>query len=294
MEEPSVKTGELVYATGLLALILLAGWCIATAPRRGRNASGPVPRRLADLSADLTKSLGRTGAYLALLSMAVAPILLVSWPLGMLSRHRPLRSLNNDVLHHYDSGLNAHLTSAMKILTQMGNFWQIVVAAVLGAVLLTLLSRTSRWVPAVLILTGLVGSRYLPKIVTNITRVPHPPTDLGTYPSGGVTRLVVIYGILFFVGLRLFAVARPRLRAAVWSLFALMTWTEAYSRVHLQKHWVLDTVGGLLVGGLTLAAILFASRVLPAVEPRSRQALMPGPRQQAPGNEPRPVGIGVS
>jgi hypothetical protein len=294
LEEPSVKTGELAYTAGLLALLLLAGWSIATAPRRGRNASAPGLRRLADVSADLTKSWGRTGAYLALLSMAVAPILLLSWPLGMLSRHRPLSSLNNDVLHHYDSGLNAHLTSAMKVLTQMGNFWQIVAAAVIGAVLLTLLSRTSRWVPAVLILTGLVGSRYLPKIVGNITGVPHPPTDLGTYPSGGVTRLIVIYGILFFVGLRLFAVARPRVRAAVWSLFALMTWTEAYSRVHLQKHWVLDTVGGLLVGGLTLAAILLASRVLPPVEPRSGQLFMPAPRRHAPGDESRPVGLGVS
>ncbi|MEA2654886.1 MAG: hypothetical protein QOI23_251, partial [Chloroflexota bacterium] len=126
---------------------------------------------------------------------------------------------------------------------------------------------SKRWMPALVIISTLLGERYLQKAITNITKVPHPPTDLGTFPSGGVARLVCIYGIVGFMALRVLA---PRSRRAlvggVWLLW-LLTWIEGYSRIHLQKHWLFDPIGGLILGAGILAVVLAASTLLPWPEP---------------------------
>jgi hypothetical protein len=117
------------------------------------------------------------------------------------------------------------------------------------------------------IISTLLGERYLQKAITNITKVHHPPTDLGTFPSGGVARLVCVYGIVGFMALRVLA---PRSRRAlvggVW-LLTLLTWIEGYSRIHLQKHWLFDPIGGLILGVGILAVALAASTLLPWPEP---------------------------
>jgi hypothetical protein len=256
-----VKIGEAAF---LAVTVGIAGaGLLATARAGGQRPLRPAPARWAVITAGLRAGLGRVGAFYAIVIASVFPLILLVWPLGSWSRHKPLTSLNNKVLHDYYSGLNHTLTSAMKVLTQMGNWYQIVSVALVGSALLAFFSKTKRWLPPLVILTTLLGERYLQKAITAICKVQHPPTDLGTYPSGGVARLVCIYGIVGFMALRVFA---PRSRRAMvgglW-LLGLLTWIEAYSRIHLQKHWFFDPIGGFLLGAGILAVAVIASNQLP-------------------------------
>jgi undecaprenyl-diphosphatase len=73
-----------------------------------------------------------------------------------------------------------------------------------------------------------------------------------SYPSGHVMRAVVVYGLLAFVIHRL---SPPGwLHRLVIPAAAVMISAMAFDRVYLGVHWESDVVGGLLAGGLVLAA----------------------------------------
>jgi membrane-associated phospholipid phosphatase len=73
-----------------------------------------------------------------------------------------------------------------------------------------------------------------------------------SYPSGHVVRTVVVYGLVAFVVYRLSPPGWFR-RLAIPAA-AVMIATMAFDRLYLGVHWESDVVGGLLVGGLALAA----------------------------------------
>lgn len=256
-----MKPGDIAFF--VIAGLIAAVGVLATlrSPRQKRPRT--VRRRWSQLGDSMQKALGPVGAFYAVVLVSVVPLILLCWPLGALTRHKPLSTINERVLHAYDSGRAHWMTSAMKLLTQMGNWYQIVTVAVVAAVILALVSRSRRWVPPLIIFTTLLGERYLQKVLTNITKVGHPPTNLGTYPSGGVARLVAIYGIVGFVALRILLGRSQRARTGGLWLLALLTWIEIYSRVYLQKHWMFDTPGGLLLGGGILVVAIVASSLLP-------------------------------
>lgn len=262
-----MKLGEVLFlAVGVgIAGAGLVATARASGPRRVRTA----PARWTIATNGLRAAFGPVGAFYGVVIASVFPLILITWPLGSWTRHKPLTTLNLKVLHAYDAGRNHTITSAMKLLTQMGNWYQIVTVALVASALLALASKTKRWLPPLVIITTLLGERYLQKAITAICKVHHPPTDLGTYPSGGVARLVCIYGIVGFMALRVLA---PRSRRALvgglW-LLTLLTWIESYSRIHLQKHWFFDPIGGLILGAGILAVAVAASSLLPWAEAES-------------------------
>ena len=75
-----------------------------------------------------------------------------------------------------------------------------------------------------------------------------------TYPSGHMLRTVLVYGLLAFVIYRLAPPGR-RKRLAV-PLATVIIAIVAFDRVYLGVHWISDVVGGLLLGGLALAAAI--------------------------------------
>jgi undecaprenyl-diphosphatase len=84
---------------------------------------------------------------------------------------------------------------------------------------------------------------------------PHTRQVLGnSFPSGHVLRAVFAYGLLAFVINRL---APPGVvqRLAVPAAIVLIA-CVAFDRLYLEVHWQSDIVGGLLLGGLALAAAI--------------------------------------
>lgn len=74
-----------------------------------------------------------------------------------------------------------------------------------------------------------------------------------SFPSGHVVRTVFAYGMLAFVVRRLARPGSPW-RAAAVPVAAIMILLMALDRVYLETHWESDVIGGLLLGGIGLAA----------------------------------------
>jgi membrane-associated phospholipid phosphatase len=150
---------------------------------------------------------------------------------------------------------------------RMGNIPQTRGVALVAAVGLIFLAPGRRWAPPVLIGTVVVTQKYVQSGLAKIVDRGHPPTTLGTYPSGGCARTIAIFGVIAFVVLCCTGASR-RWRSATWGLIAMLAFIEGYSRTYLNKHWVTDVVGGWVFGGMLLAVTVFAGRALLA--PRVR------------------------
>ena len=73
-----------------------------------------------------------------------------------------------------------------------------------------------------------------------------------SFPSGHMTRAVVIYGLLAFLAVRL--AERAWLRRLAPLAAAVLLVAIALDRLYLAVHWESDVVGGVLLGGTFLAA----------------------------------------
>jgi membrane-associated phospholipid phosphatase len=86
-----------------------------------------------------------------------------------------------------------------------------------------------------------------------------PGSPAGTFPSGGVDRVFLMYGLVAYLLWREFSGSR---RAAVWwgTAVAALGFNEAYSRAYLTLHWFTDTLAGALFGCLQLVVFITAVR----------------------------------
>ena len=88
-----------------------------------------------------------------------------------------------------------------------------------------------------------------PSLSSLLTRVAGTESS---FPSGHLTRSLVIYGLLAFVVVRL--ADRPLLRRLAFPFALLLVLLEAFDRLYLEVHWESDVIGGLLLGATFLAA----------------------------------------
>jgi membrane-associated phospholipid phosphatase len=73
-----------------------------------------------------------------------------------------------------------------------------------------------------------------------------------SFPSGHMSRSMVIYGLLAFVVIRL--ANRPVLRRLALPVVLALIVLESFDRLYLEVHWESDVIGGLLLGATFLAA----------------------------------------
>lgn len=97
-------------------------------------------------------------------------------------------------------------------------------------------------------------------------RISHPDgpslTDLVTgghggnsYPSGHLTRSLVVYGLAAFVIYRLAESERRGVLAVAGSVLIVVA--VAFDRLFLGVHWLSDVLGALLLGGIFLLVAMF-------------------------------------
>jgi hypothetical protein len=152
---------------------------------------------------------------------------------------------------------------ANQVATGTGNTAQIRIFMVAAAIGLTFVwRRKAWWLPAVVLAVTYATEYFGQTLVKDIVDRGHPPTTLGSFPSGGAARLILMYGI----GLLLLVLGAPirsrRARVALLVALALGGWIEGFTRVTLLKHWLTDVPSGLLFGGLLLVVFGTATLLL--------------------------------
>ncbi|HEX2307262.1 MAG TPA: phosphatase PAP2 family protein [Jatrophihabitantaceae bacterium] len=163
------------------------------------------------------------------------------------------------VSRHVHDGV---FTDLMNACTKMGNIFEIRVACIIGAIVLALAWRKYFYIPPIIILSTFILEKFAQKALAKIIDRGHPPTTLGTYPSGGVARLLSIVGVMVFLALLLVPNLSRRLRFTVWTGFAGLVWIETFSRTYLSKHWITDAIGGVVLGTLLLFSVVGATAAL--------------------------------
>jgi membrane-associated phospholipid phosphatase len=101
--------------------------------------------------------------------------------------------------------------------------------------------------------TTLVVHSHRPQV----SRLENLPVN-ASYPSGHTAAAIAVYG-----GLALLIASRVghgSTRALVWTFAVAMVTFVAFSRMYRGMHHPLDVAGGIVVGALTLAALVFVCR----------------------------------
>ena len=215
----------------------------------------------------IRSGFGRVSGAILTLAAGTGVIIAICWPIGYAARK--FTAHDHSVYNWVLPRAHTHwLHSAMSTLTKMSNNRESQVVAGAFMVLLTLAWLRHRrgigvLVPAVLLITAYELEHQLQHTLKLLAHRTGPvPADLGAYPSGGVARLISIYGLIIYLVLRRYGLTRTKWAVAAWTVLTAAVYTEAYSRLYLGKHWISDIVGGLVFGALLLAVLIAATRLL--------------------------------
>jgi membrane-associated phospholipid phosphatase len=248
-----------------LAVILVGG--ALSAARFTPAATHRFADRGWALTPRLQQVFGRVSGCLLVLAAGAGATIAIVWPVGYWARN--FNAHDHSVYNWVFPRANAHwLHSAMRLLTEMSNNRQTQVIAALAMLVLTVVWFFHRrglvvLAPAVLILAAYEIEHQLQHTLKLLAARTGPaPAGLGAFPSGGCARLICVYGLIIYLVLRRFGKTRSKIAVLAWTLLAAATYTEAYSRLYLGKHWISDIVGGLVLGVVLLAVFIAAAKML--------------------------------
>jgi hypothetical protein len=207
----------------------------------------------------VTPQFGRLGTALTVWLALWSVLNIVTMLLGELA-HRLQPSIDEPAFRWWN---NHHLIQdewyrVWWKLTNIGSPTLTQELTIAGAVLLGIIwfRKPMWWAPSLTLLLAYPAEKYSQMIAKAVVHRGNPTTTLGTWPSGGMGRLIDIYGlIIFFVILR-FWPHNKRVWAAGWSLLAILTSIQAYARLNNLEHWTTDVVGGLFYGLMLLAMMI--------------------------------------
>lgn len=144
-------------------------------------------------------------------------------------------------------------TAVNEKLTVMGNNSEVQLLCLFAVIVLACAYGRRWWVPVVLTVGMFYLERYEQRSLATVVDRGHPPTTLGTFPSGGVARLLCVYGLLIVLALMLAPRISHAFRVGIYTGLGTAAIVEAYTRWYLAKHWITDVLGALVFGYLLLA-----------------------------------------
>lgn len=274
-----------------IAIIAVAGVAVWRFHPTGRPAARRGLARLTIIRETCRDQLGDHLAALAIVLAGVAAAVAVSWPVGRFAR-RFQPNIDAPFLRWTERHVSAHGTwhHINAKLTLMGNRPEIKPLCLIAAVIFAVLWIHRGWWKPVLVIAAAFGlekfGQAALKLVVDRSKPDLP--DFGAFPSGGVARLITVYGIIFFLVLLTWPQITRGWRVAGWTVIAALAFTEGYSRIYLLKHWGLDVVGGFVYGTVLLLGLMAAASCF---GPRTREPVpldldVPGQALPQPRREP--------
>ena len=170
---------------------------------------------------------------------------------------------DEDALTKFQGFRNSWLDGAAVVATSMAAK-EVAILSVLAASLSLWLAHRKADAAAVLLVLLASGINEALRVLVDRPRpefslLTSPPDSAG-FPSGHAVFAFVLYGLLIVIVGEL--IQTRRLRIAVQGLLGLMILACGASRVYLGVHWPSDVLGGYLVGGAILVAILWLRKTL--------------------------------
>ncbi|ROP32881.1 PAP2 superfamily protein [Couchioplanes caeruleus] len=267
----------LYFIAGLSVIVpAVAGPLLAYGPGR-RLARGRLVTKTGEAAAGLVVTLGRPVTALAFLLFWGAVITAVFWPVGLLA-HSLEDAIDWPVLLWVTERRNPTFEEFNWFYTALGDRDPLKKVVVVAAVVFAVLWRRRFWIPLVAILISFPFEQYVQAILTGMVDRGHPPTGLGSYPSGGIARVVMTFGaIALFIALT-WKLSR-RWHVVFGTVVFVLAAYEGYSRIYTQKHWITDVISGLTFGPALFLGYAVAVCILAGRYPR------PGPEVVAAGEE---------
>lgn len=268
----------LIYTVGalsvLLPVLLVPLVVVRWVPRL---RAGRAAERLRATVAGLTAALGRPGAAAVLLLAGSAAVVTICWPLGeALSRLEP--HVDHPVFDYVHARRVAGWAEITSFITPMGDRYPLKWVTAVAAIEFAIAWRRRRWwVPLTAMPLQFVLEQYTQEILAKVVDRGHPPTDLGTYPSGGCARVLLTFGTIAVLAALTWRIPRGG-RIALATVVALLAAVEGYTRIYAEKHWLTDVIGGwifgpLLLGVMALALLVVEGRLRPpAARPEATRA----------------------
>ncbi|MEU1589896.1 phosphatase PAP2 family protein [Micromonospora sp. NPDC005710] len=228
-----------------------------------------VADRLRVAVAGLTEAFGRLGAALVILLAGCAAVVAICWPLGeLLSRLEP--SVDHAVFDYVHARRVETWADINTFITAIGDRYPLKWVTVVAAIVFAILWRRRRWwIPLVAMPLQFVVEQYTQQILALTVNRGHPPTDLGTYPSGGCARVMLTFGTIAVLAGLTWKIPK-RGRIAMATALTVLVAVEGYTRLYAERHWFTDVIGGwifatLLFGVMVLTVLVAENRVRPPV-----------------------------
>jgi membrane-associated phospholipid phosphatase len=264
-----------LYFLAAFAVILpvVTGPLLAYGPGR-RIARSRFATRIGIAVDGLIRAFGRPGAALAVVLAWSAAVVAVFWPVGLVA-HSLEDAIDRPVLNWVSPRRSPGFEDFNWFYTALGDRYPLKWVTVVGAIVFAVLWRKRFWIPLVAILAQFPLEQYIQAIISGMVDRGHPPTGLGSYPSGGIARIVMVFGTLALFTALTWRLGR-RWNVALGTLVFLLATYEGYSRLYVQKHWFTDVISGLMFGpalflGFAVAVCVLAGRY-PAPEPPAEPA----------------------
>ena len=254
------------------AIIALIGVLLALKPDAAKRWAhrfrrGPLIARVSDRFWDerdhLVDRLGSGITFVLLVSVSIPPIVFVCFAAGMLVTHPPVWTHDVSLFYWFmREGREAPwLLQFLRGVSKLGEWTPVLVISGVAALGLALMAKERRWLAPVLVATAVVLERDVQKTISWFVNQPHNPTTSASFPSGGVARVIAIYGFIAYLYLRLRTRHSWPSAVLAWTLIALFAFLMGYARAALLLHWPFDIPGGWLLGVLLLAMMMAASTV---------------------------------
>lgn len=225
-----------------------------------------------------SQRLGVLPGHFVTLAVGFAVSIAVMVPIGVLCRDVQT-SIDSPIYEwvHQQVPTSSKFTRLNSILTTMGDrptvYWIFATALILFA----FAYRKRWWIPVGTLVLGF-ATQYMGQVWLSawINRGHPPVPDAGTFPSGGVSRALMLYGIILVLSLPLLPTLSRAWRAGLFTGVALLGYGEAYSRLYLSLHWISDIVAGAIFGALIIVVATAAVRCATSVDaPMARVRLGP-------------------
>jgi len=201
----------------------------------------------------LARGYGRLVAFFVALCAGTGATLIIGMAVGMAARAFDAQDWR---FYYWSLGEQSHLlTRIMLVLTQIGNTLQLRIAAVVVGLILIALRPRFAWLIVLAIVSVMALQFELAQILGLAIHRGHPPIGNGTYPSGGISRLIGLSGVVLLLVGKLWHPVSPWVMRTGWVLVGVLGWTEFFSRVYLGKHFVSDAVGGAVFGVMLIITV---------------------------------------